>query len=221
MLQNLRVSQQETPRPPLTLLTFWPLTVDLSRFSWFFFPAPVRFHVFGCFKNTRKLGLSEYLFSAPATHAVFLVARGKKHLGVLNVPLVVGSTVNEPMEVGGLEWLQEPFQPRSSGSSGLCFFFGSGENWEDLSSLERQKEFKVTWFWTSNFNPENGPYPPNKKSTRWTFGDFVCILLSLELSVIFSNMKRHVFFGSVLEVDHGKTTPPRPRRDSWILLNVL
>ena len=29
--------------------------------------------------------------------------------------------------------------------------------------------------------------------------------------MIFSNMKRHVFFCSVLEVDHGKTTPPRPR----------
>ena len=133
------------------------------------------------------------------------------------------------MEVGGLEWLQEPFQPRSSGSSGLYFFFGSGENWEDLSSLERQNEFKATqilgfsswgnFFLAPDFElhlnfqfyiiQKNGPYPPTKNSTRWTFRDFVCILLSLELSVTFSNMKRHVFFWQCVGSGSWKNDTPQ------------
>ena len=63
-------------------------------------------------------------FSAPAT---FFSLKGEKtHLGVLNVPLVVGCGQLAPMEVGGLEWLQEPFQPRCNGSSGL--YLGVSKN---------------------------------------------------------------------------------------------
>ena len=162
MLQNLRVSQQETPRPPLTLLTFWPLTVDLSVFLGFFFPPRLGFMSLVVSKTPENSVFLNIFFRLQQPTQFFSLQGEKKHLGVLNVPLVVGSTVNEPMEVGGLEWLQEPFQPRSSGSSGLCFFFGSGENWEDLSSLERQKEFKVTWFWTSILIQKMAHTPPTK-----------------------------------------------------------
>ena len=125
-------------------LTFdlWQLTFDLWQLTFpvflvFFFPPRLGFMslVVSQHPKTRSFWISFFRLQQ-----CFSRCKGKiTPRGVERSPC--GWLVNEPMEVGGLEWLQEPFQPRSSGSSGLYFFFGSGENWEDLSSLERQKEF--------------------------------------------------------------------------------